>query len=90
MPASAGTVGRALVPSTRQSYRLHLATYQQYINVIRLLHVEKGYDNPLQSCYVISLLQGVRREHAAPPVQKLSITPKILLSIYRVLDFQNQ
>ena len=83
VPASKKQVARYIVYLVD---KLSPSSILQYINVIRILHLEKGYDNPLQSYYVTSLLQGIKREHAAPPAQKLPITPKILLAMYHVLD----
>jgi len=58
-----------------------------YLNVVRLLHLENNYPNPIQSFYITTLLQGIRRELSTPPSQSLPITPSILHAMSKVLDF---
>ena len=58
-----------------------------YINIIRILHLEAGLDNPLDNYRVRSLLKGVHRAIGVPPKQKLPITPDILLRLHSKLDF---
>ena len=63
------------------------ASIQLYLNVVKLLHVERGYPNPLaDNFYVSSLLKGISRRLSAPPSQKFPITPSILLRIHSRLD----
>ena len=74
-------------------YVAHLSTFLSmssipcYLSVIRLLHLESGFQNPLSNNYQLSsVLKGARRELAAPPRQMAPITPQILKSIYQKLD----
>ena len=66
------------------------ASISCYLNVIRLLHLESGFPNPLHhNFYLSSLLRGIRRNLSTPPKQKLPMTPSILLSMYTQLDLSN-
>ena len=61
---------------------------RQYLNVIRILHMENGYSNPLQDNYAVnSVLKGVQRMKGNYVKRKLPITLDILESISKVLDF---
>ena len=69
------------------SCNLNQSSIGCYLNVIRVLHLELGFQNPLHgNFYISSLLKGVRRELAQPPAQKLPITPSILLKMYSNLN----
>jgi hypothetical protein len=58
-----------------------------YLNVIRLLHIEAGFSNPLQNNWEVSSIQkGISRLTGKPPVQKSPVTVKILLDLYSTLD----
>jgi hypothetical protein len=74
-------------------YVAHLAqtmcsnSVRQYLNVIRILHLENGYDNPLQDDFALKLvLKGVQRVKGMSVRRKLPITLNILQSICRVLN----
>ena len=44
------------------SRRLCFSSVKQYLNVVRLVHLEAGFQNPLEkNWYVSSILKGVRR-----------------------------
>jgi hypothetical protein len=54
-----------------------------YLNVVRMLHVEAGFANPLADSYELSMLKrGINRLKGVPPNQKLPITVEILLKLY--------
>jgi hypothetical protein len=63
---------------------LNPASILGYMNVIRILHVESGFENPLQNNWELKLLhRGIARMLGVPPKQKLPITIEILLDISR-------
>jgi hypothetical protein len=58
-----------------------------YLNVVRLVHLECGYDNPLHHNWTVTtVLRGIKRDHGSPPNQMMPITPQILRSIHSKLD----
>jgi hypothetical protein len=60
-----------------------------YLNVIRILHVEAGYDNPLEKNWQLTMVKrGIARLKGCPPVQKLPISIPLLVDISRFLDFK--
>ena len=84
VPASEVTVCR---------YVAHLAkthkpnSIRQYLNVIRLIHLESGLQSPLQDCWMVkTLLQGVKREKGGKVNRKLPITLGMLQSVAARLD----
>ena len=68
--------------------RLSFNSIKQYLNIIRILHLECGFPNPLQDNWVLNtILKGVAKVKGTSVRQKLPITPHILLGIRHVLDF---
>jgi hypothetical protein len=66
---------------------LSASSIPNYLNVVRLLHVEAGLDNPLESNFELSMLKrGIRREKGVPPAQKAPITVELLRLMYLKLD----
>ena len=60
---------------------------RQYLNVIRLLHLESGLANPLENNWAVKmLLSGIKRIKGDFVNQKLPITKCILQNMYSVLD----
>jgi hypothetical protein len=58
-----------------------------YLNVVRILHVQAGYPNPLKENWDLNMIKrGIARELGRPPVQKLPITTDILKSLYSLID----
>ena len=58
-----------------------------YLNIIHLLHVERGLPNPLQNNWEIGMIKrGISRQLGAPPVQKLPLTVEILIKLHSMLD----
>jgi hypothetical protein len=58
-----------------------------YLNVVRILHVESGFSNPLSDNYELSMLKrGINRLKGVPPKQKEPITLEVLLKLYTVID----
>ena len=61
-----------------------------YLNIVRLIHLEAGYSNPLENNWFLStVMRGIRRCRGTPPRQKLSITPEILRAIHASLDLDD-
>jgi hypothetical protein len=61
-----------------------------YLNVIRLIHLEAGLDNPLSENWELNLIKkGINRLKGQPPKQKLPITISILRKIHGVLDMSD-
>ena len=59
-----------------------------YLNIIRIIHLEAGLPNPLESNFAVAnLKKGIARVKGTPPVQKLPITCQILLQIKSQLCF---
>jgi hypothetical protein len=58
-----------------------------YLNVIRLLHLESGLSNPLEGNFELQMLKrGIKRVKGVPPCQKEPITIAILRQMYGFLD----
>lgn len=57
-----------------------------YMNVIRIMHLEAGCENPLKDWELSVIRKGIQRQKGRPPQQKLPITPDILLKIRKSLD----
>lgn len=87
IPATTSTLCRYVAYLAR---RLRFNSIKQYINIIRLFHLEWGFKNPLQDNFKLSMvLRGVRRERAVPPARKLPITPYLLARIRAGLNLRN-
>ena len=78
-----------------QRYVAHLAreieysSIRQYLNIIRLLHVEEGLPKPLEDNQPLSLMmRGVRRTLGDATSRKLPITPQILLKTRGLLNWE--
>ena len=57
----------------------------QYLNVVRLMHMERGLPNPLDDWNLHNVQRGIARLKGEPPKQKLPITIEILKLIYNIL-----
>ncbi len=67
--------------------RLKPQSIAKYLNIVRLLHIEADFPNPLEDNWVIkSLLTGIKRAKGQAVKRKLPITPDILLRIHKRLD----
>ena len=62
--------------STLIAYVAFLArTIGNYLNIIRLLHLDSGLANPIENNFALhNLRRGIARAIGAPPNQKLPIT----------------
>lgn len=67
--------------------KLAFSSIQQYLNVIRLLHIENDLPNPLENNWKLhSVLMGIKRIKGNVVKHKEPITPSMLLSIRSFLD----
>jgi hypothetical protein len=67
--------------------RLLPASIPNYMNVIRLLHLESGYKNPLIDNFELSLIRrGINRQKGVPPKQKQPMSIEIMFKMFRFLD----
>lgn len=64
-----------------------------YLNVVRIVHLQSGFPNPLQEPFFKFqkdlLMRGIKRLHGNAVRQKLPITPDLLRKIHGTLDFTN-
>lgn len=91
--------GYAAVPATSETlcqYAVLLAKHlkyssvKQYLNIVRLLHLEWDIPNPLMNNFQLScVLRGIRRIHGDIQRKKLPITPELLYKILSMLDLSN-
>lgn len=69
---------------------LKFQSIKQYLNIVRLLHLEAGIPNPLlDNWYIRSVLTGVKRVLGDSTSPKLPITPEILKAIRTKLNLQS-
>ena len=84
LPLSQTDLGRYIAYLSR---RLCFSSVRQYLNVVRILHLEAGLPNPLENnWYVKSILSGVKRVKGNAVKQKLPITFDILMGIFTKLE----
>ena len=70
--------------------RLAVSSIKKYLNIIRLMHLELGFSNPLkENWFLDSVLKGISREKGTMVKRKLPITPQILLKIRSFLNLDN-
>lgn len=87
VPLSQRDLGRYIAYISR---RLAFTSVRQYLNIVRLLHLEAGLSNPLENnWYVNSILKGVRRIKGDVCNPKLPITPDILKGVFLNLDLKS-
>jgi integrase len=66
------------------------STVKQYINIVRILHLENGLSNPLENNYFLrSVLLGIKRTKGDAVKTKLPITPEVLHRIRLALCLQD-
>ena len=79
-------------PDTLMTYMVFLAhslastSIPCYMNVVRILHLEAGFKNPLKDWVLTMIYKGIQRELGKPPKQKLPITPEILQKIKETIN----
>lgn len=63
------------------------ASVRQYMNIIRILHLERGLSNPLENNFAFTMImRGIDRQKGTPPKQKLPITPAILCALHQHIE----
>ena len=68
--------------------RLKYTSIPGYLNIVRILHMECGLDNPLNDNYFLrTVMRGIKREKGDSVKRTLPMTADILLRIKRSLDF---
>ena len=86
------------VPASRETllkYQVFLArslapsSISGYMNVVRLMHLEAGFHNPLQDWELSVIFKGIRRQLGSPPQQKLPVTIEILQQISTHIDLSS-
>lgn len=92
-------LGISSVPATSQNicrYIAYLArkrrfsTVQQYIGIIRLIHLELGLANPFKDNWMVSsLLKGLKRKTSSQPKYKLPLSTSDLLKVRACLNLDN-
>lgn len=71
------------------TFRLKYSSIINYLSIVRLIHLQSGFDNPVSTFYISSIQKGVRRLLGDASSPKLPITPHILLAIRSHLTFSN-
>lgn len=81
----------APVPADEETVTLYAAylartrkpsTVRQYLNIVRLLHIECGLVNPMQDSWLVkSTLKGIERIKGCAVQRKTPITPEVLMKI---------
>jgi hypothetical protein len=66
------------------------STVKQYLNIVRIVHQELGFDNPLADNYNLTMvLRGLRRKKGDVQLQKDPLTPSILMKIRSRIDLDS-
>ena len=87
LPASQDTLKCYVVFLARS---LNPSSLPGYLNVVRIMHVNAGYDNPLKDNFEITMIRrGITRPLGRPQVQKLPFTLDILRAIFALLDMSS-
>jgi hypothetical protein len=69
---------------------LKFSSVKQYLNIVHLLYLEWGLDNPLIGNFSLQcVLKGLRRTIGDAPVQKLPITPALLIRLLSCLNLSS-
>lgn len=87
IPATATTICRYIAYLGRTCA---FSTVQQYLNIIRIMHLDMGLENPLHDNWSIkSLLKGLKRGKSAESRAKLPIHPEDLIRIHGLLNLKS-
>ena len=83
VPASSTTIARYAAFLART---LKPTSIRQYLNIIRLLHLENNLPNPLhENWFVKSTLTGIERLLGTPAVRRTPVHPQLLLELHSLL-----
>jgi hypothetical protein len=67
------------------------ASVKQYLNIVRIMHLECGFEHPFKDSWLVkSTMKGIEREKGCEIVRKTPMTPSLLLQIKSKLDFARQ
>jgi len=67
--------------------RLRPSSVRQYLNVVRIIHVESGFPNPCEDNWLLkTTLAGIDKVKGNSVARKTPVTPELLLKIYSLLD----
>lgn len=83
VPASRETILCYIVFLARS---LSTSSIPSYMNIVRLMHLEAGFKNPLENWELSMIHKGIQRKLGKPQQQKLPITPDILLMLRSTLN----
>ena len=84
VPISPTDLGRYIAFLSR---KLNFSSIHQYLNVVKLLHMESSHPNPLaDNWFWSSILKGLRRHKGDSTVQTLPTTPDILQGILQLIN----
>ena len=83
MPASSTTIARYAAFLAR---KLKPTSVRQYLNIIRIMHIENNLPNPLQdNWFVKSTLTGIERLLGVPPLRRTPVHPQLLIDLSNLL-----
>ena len=86
------------VPATKESIVLYTvflarsltpASIPGYLNIVKLMHLERGLPDPLDSWELQTVKKGIKCTLGRPPRQKLPLTPELLHRIHHHLNHQD-
>ena len=83
VPADTSTV---LLYTTFLARSLKPSSIPGYLNVVKLMHSELGFPDPLKNWELSMVRRGIQRTLGEPPKQKLAITPDVLRAMFACLD----
>lgn len=86
VPISSANLGRYIA---HLSLKLSFSSLRNYLSVVRILHLEAGKPNPLDSFYISSILKGARRVLGEVSKPKLPITIDILKQVFSCIDLSS-
>jgi len=67
--------------------RLKPSSVRQYLNIIRILHLESGLDHPFKESWLVkTTLKGIEREKGCEVHRKSPVTPEMLLQLKSQLN----
>lgn len=68
--------------------RLKANSIKQYLNIVRIMHLEVGLDNPAKDSFLLkTTLRGIDRVLGTAVTRKTPVTPDLLLTIRNQLSF---
>ena len=72
------------------SQKFKASPVKVYLSGVRSLHIEQGYNNPLENCFRLErVLRGIKRCQETGTRQRFPITISILRKLYQILNFND-